>query len=206
MSVIPEKKFKVVILGEHSVGKSALVTRFVYNKFKGAYFATIGIEFVSKSMDLEDRSIRLQLWDTAGQERFGSIITSYIRNCDVAIVVYDITDLNSFKRIHKWINLVKEERGDDAIIMLVGNKVDLTNDRKISVEEGKEKANELNLLFVETSAKTGTNVKHLFKKVAVALPKSDDLIQQQPSSQSIEKVDLTEKTPEKFSSNCACLC
>merc|ERR1711893_29416 len=82
-------------------------------------------------MNLEDRSIRLQLWDTAGQERFGCVIPSYIRNCDVAVVVYDITDLKSFEKIHKWINLVREEVGDDAIIMLVGNKVDLTNDRKI---------------------------------------------------------------------------
>merc|ERR1711976_374250 len=155
-------------------------------------------------MDLEDRSVRLQLWDTAGQEQFGSIITSYIRNCAVAIVVYDITDLKSFKRIHKWINLVREERGDDAIIMLVGNKADLTNDRKISVEEGKKKANELNLSFVETSAKTGTNVKHLFKKVALALPKSD-LIQKQPD-RSIDSVDKPEKPSEKNSSNCACLC
>merc|ERR1711976_363333 len=155
-------------------------------------------------MDLEDRSIRLQLWDTAGQERFGSIIPNYIRNCHVAIVVYDITDLNSFKRVHKWINFVREERGDDAIIMLVGNKADLTNDRKVSVEEGKKKANELNLLFIETSAKTGTNVKHLFKKVALALPKSD-LIQEQPD-RPIVSVGIPEKPLEKNSSNCACLC
>merc|ERR1711976_512897 len=118
-------------------------------------------------MDLEDRSIRLQLWDTAGQERFGSIIPSYIRNCHVAIVVYDITDLNSFKRIHKWINLVREERGDEAIIMLVGNKIDLNADRKVNVDEGKKKANELNASLVETSAKKSQNVKQLFKKVAL---------------------------------------
>merc|ERR1712035_182487 len=80
-------------------------------------------------MNLEDRSVRLQLWDTAGQERFGSIIPSYIRNCHVAIVVYDITDLNSFKNTNKWISKVREEVGDDAIIMFGGNKVDLTNDR-----------------------------------------------------------------------------
>merc|ERR1711976_84110 len=109
-------------------------------------------------MDLEDRSIRLQLWDTAGQERYGSIISSYIRNCDVAIVVYDITDLKSFEGIHKWINLVKEERGDDAIIMLVGNKIDLNDEkRKVSIDEGKKKAEELAISFVETSAKTGNN-------------------------------------------------
>merc|ERR1711976_450275 len=155
-------------------------------------------------MDLEDRSIRLQLWDTAGQERFGSIISSYIRNCDVAIVVYDITDLKSFERINKWINFVREERGDEAIIMLVGNKIDLNDARKVSAEEGKKKANELNLSFVETSAKTGINVKHLFKKVALALPKSD-LIQGQPD-QSIVRVVIPQKPSQKNSSNCACLC
>merc|ERR1711976_667749 len=155
-------------------------------------------------MDLEDRSIRLQLWDTAGQERFGSIIPSYIRNCHVAIVVYDITDLNSFKRIHKFIGLVREERGDEATIMLVGNKIDLNDARRVSAEEGKKKASELNLSFFETSAKIGTNVKHLFKKVALALPKSD-LIQEQPDG-TIVSVEKPEKAPEKNSSNCACLC
>merc|ERR1711879_631035 len=171
MAATSHNKFKVVILGEHATGKSSLVTRYVYNKFEGAYMATIGIEFVSRSMNLEDRSVILQLWDTAGQEGFGSIIPSYIRNCDVAIVVYDITDSKSFEKINQWISKVREEVGDDAIIMLVGNKIDLTKDRKVSVDEGKKKAKELNATFVETSAKTGHNVKHLFKKIAVALPK-----------------------------------
>merc|ERR1712035_141183 len=157
-------------------------------------------------MDLEDRSIRLQLWDTAGQERFGCIIPSYIRNCDVAVVVYDITDLNSFKNTNKWISKVREEVGDDATIMLAGNKMDLVDDRKVSVDEGRKKAKELNVSFFETSAKTGHNVKHLFKKIALALPKSDDMIREQPE-RSIKNVNLnTEETLGKVSSNCACLC
>ena len=95
----PLRKFKLVFLGEQSVGKTSLITRFMYDSFDNTYQATIGIDFLSKTMYLEDRTVRLQLWDTAGQERFRSLIPSYIRDSTVAVVVYDITNANSFHQV-----------------------------------------------------------------------------------------------------------
>ncbi|XP_017388444.1 ras-related protein Rab-6A isoform X2 [Cebus imitator] len=153
-----------------SVGKTSLITRFMYDSFDNTYQATIGIDFLSKTMYLEDRTIRLQLWDTAGQERFRSLIPSYIRDSAAAVVVYDITNVNSFQQTTKWIDDVRTERGSDVIIMLVGNKTDLADKRQVSIEEGERKAKELNVMFIETSAKAGYNVKQLFRRVAAALP------------------------------------
>jgi len=166
----PLRKFKLVFLGEQSVGKTSLITRFMYDSFDNTYQATIGIDFLSKTMYLEDRTVRLQLWDTAGQERFRSLIPSYIRDSTVAVVVYDITNANSFHQTSKWIDDVRTERGTDVIIMLVGNKTDLSEKRQVSTEEGERKAKELNVMFIETSAKAGYNVKQLFRRVAAALP------------------------------------
>ncbi|KAJ3097960.1 Ras- protein Rab6, partial [Physocladia obscura] len=121
-------------------------------------------------MYLEDRTVRLQLWDTAGQERFRSLIPSYIRDSSVAVVVYDISNRTSFQNTNKWIDDVRSERGNDVIIVLVGNKTDLSDKRQVSTEEGEKKAKEANVLFIETSAKAGYNVKALFRKIAQALP------------------------------------
>lgn len=142
----------------------------MYDSFDNTYQATIGIDFLSKTMYLEDRTVRLQLWDTAGQERFRSLIPSYIRDSTVAVVVYDVTNVNSFQQTSKWIDDVRSERGNDVIIMLVGNKTDLSDKRQVSIDEGERKAAELNVMFIETSAKTGYNVKQLFRRVAAALP------------------------------------
>merc|ERR1712130_664072 len=165
----PLKKFKLVFLGEQSVGKTSLITRFMYDSFDNMYQATIGIDFLSKTMYLEDRTVRLQLWDTAGQERFRSLIPSYIRDSTVAVVVYDVTNINSFQQTNKWIDDVRAERGNDVIIMLVGNKTDLADKRQVSIDEGEKKAKDLNVMFIETSAKAGYNVKQLFRRVAAAL-------------------------------------
>uniref|UniRef100_A0A4W3JZK1 RAB6A, member RAS oncogene family n=1 Tax=Callorhinchus milii TaxID=7868 RepID=A0A4W3JZK1_CALMI len=156
----PLRKFKLVFLGEQ-IGKTSLITRFMYDSFDNTYQATIGIDFLSKTMYLEDRTVRLQLWDTAGQERFRSLIPSYIRDSTVAVVVYDITNVNSFQQTTKWIDDVRTERGSDVIIMLVGNKTDLADKRQVAIEEGERKAKELNVMFIETSAKAGYNVKQV---------------------------------------------
>ncbi|KAK4459220.1 P-loop containing nucleoside triphosphate hydrolase protein [Cladorrhinum samala] len=193
----PLKKFKLVFLGEQSVGKTSLITRFMYDSFDNMYQATIGIDFLSKAstetpfrtppslatctltfpppihsqtMYLEDRTVRLQLWDTAGQERFRSLIPSYIRDSSVAVVVYDISNAKSFQNTRKWIDDVRAERGNDVIIVLVGNKTDLNDKREVTTAQGEEEARKNNLMFVETSAKAGHNVKNLFKKIAQALP------------------------------------
>lgn len=171
----PLAKYKLVFLGDQSVGKTSIITRFMYDNFDRHYQATIGIDFLSKTMYLEDRTVRLQLWDTAGQERFRSLIPSYIRDSSVAVVVYDVTNRASFLNTTKWVEDVRAERGNDVVICLVGNKTDLGNDkRQISTEEGEEKAKKNGLLFMECSAKAGYNVKSLFRKLATSLPGSVD--------------------------------
>lgn len=199
----PLRKFKLVFLGEQSVGKTSIITRFMYDSFDNTYQATIGIDFLSKTMYLEDRTIRLQLWDTAGQERFRSLIPSYIRDSSVAVVVYDISNANSFYQTSKWIDDVRTERGSDVLIMLVGNKTDLSDKRQVTMEEGEKKAKELNVMFIETSAKAGYNVKQLFRRVASSLPGMD---QAEPVKNNIE---LEAKQPsislhQPSSSSCPC--
>lgn len=167
----PLAKYKLVFLGDQSVGKTSIITRFMYDNFDRHYQATIGIDFLSKTMYLDDRTVRLQLWDTAGQERFRSLIPSYIRDSSVAVVVYDISNRATFLNTSKWIDDVRSERGNDVVICLVGNKTDLGNDkRQVSTEEGEELAKKENLLFMECSAKAGYNVKSLFRKLATSLP------------------------------------
>ena len=114
--------------------------------------------------------MRLQLWDTAGQERFRSLIPSYIRDSSVAVVVYDITNRASFLNTSKWIEDVRNERGNDVIIVLVGNKTDLSERRQVSVEEGEDKSTKEGIMFIESSAKAGFNIKALFRKLASSLP------------------------------------
>ncbi|KAM9796618.1 RAB6B, member RAS oncogene family a isoform 2-T5 [Syngnathus typhle] len=226
----PLKKFKLVFLGEQSVGKTSLITRFMYDSFDSTYQATIGIDFLSKTMYLEDRTVsrrldsvvvmlscvmkhayvllvsksqvRLQLWDTAGQERFRSLIPSYIRDSTVAVVVYDITNANSFRQTTKWIDDVRTERGSDVIVMLVGNKTDLAEKRQISVKEGEQQAKELSVMFTETSAKTGHNVKQLFRRVASALPGIEGI--QETGKEVIDiKLDKAHESPTD-EAGCSC--
>jgi Ras-related protein Rab-6A len=143
----------------------------MYDSFDTTYQATIGIDFLSKTMYLEDRTVRLQLWDTAGQERFRSLIPSYIRDSSVAVVVYDISSTKTFQQTKKWIDDVRGERGNDVIVVLVGNKTDLGDSkREVTTAQGEEEAKRSGAIFVETSAKLGHNVKALFRRIAQALP------------------------------------
>ncbi|XP_009647970.1 ras-related protein Rab-41 isoform X6 [Egretta garzetta] len=175
----------------------------MYDSFDNTYQATIGIDFLSKTMYLEDRTIRLQLWDTAGQERFRSLIPSYIRDSAVAVVVFDVTNLNSFQQTSKWIDDVRTERGSDVIIMLVGNKTDLADKRQVSIEEGERKAQELNVMYIETSAKAGYNVTQLFRRVAAALPGMDST----PEKSKEDMIDIKlEKPPEQPVTESGCSC
>lgn len=197
----PLKKFKLVFLGEQSVGKTSLITRFMYDSFDNMYQATIGIDFLSKTMYLEDRTVRLQLWDTAGQERFRSLIPSYIRDSSVAVVVYDISSLKSFQNTRKWVDDVRGERGADVIIVLVGNKTDLGDKREVTQQMGEEEAKRCGALFVETSAKVGANVKALFRRIAQALPGMEG----EGEGGGSQMIDVN-INPSKPESNDGCFC
>jgi Ras-related protein Rab-6A len=181
-NISPLAKYKLVFLGDQGVGKTSIITRFMYDSFDKNYQATIGIDFLSKTMYLEDRTVRLQLWDTAGQERFRSLIPSYIRDSSVAVVVYDITNRASFLNTSKWIEDVRNERGNDVIIVLVGNKTDLSEKRQVSVEEGEDKSTKEGIMFIESSAKAGFNIKALFRKLANALPGMESAQAKQPAA------------------------
>merc|ERR1719397_2086331 len=170
--VMPRSKFKLVFVGDSSVGKTSIISRFMYNHFDLNYQATIGIDFLSKTLYLNDRVVRLQLWDTAGQERFRSLIPSYIRDSSVAIVVFSVDNRQSFENVDNWVSDVRNERGYEVVIMLVGNKTDLPY-RDVLERDGEEKARELGVLYIEASAKDGTNVKQLFRTIAKNLPSSE---------------------------------
>lgn len=144
----------------------------MYDTFDDQYAATIGIDFLSKTMYLDDnKTVRLQLWDTAGQERFRLLIPSYIRDSHVAVVCYDITNKKSFLSLAKWVSDVRLERGDDVIVVLVGNKLDLSGKRQVSVDEAEAFCKQAGGRFLmETSTKANHNVKLLFKRIAACLP------------------------------------
>ncbi|SCU80820.1 LADA_0B09714g1_1 [Lachancea dasiensis] len=203
-------KYKIVFLGEQGVGKTSLITRFMYDTFDDHYQATIGIDFLSKTMYLDDKTIRLQLWDTAGQERFRSLIPSYIRDSHVAIVVYDVTNKKSFEYIDKWVEDVKSERGEENVVLcIVGNKNDLADERQVSTEEGERKAQVLNAkIFIETSTKAGFNVKNLFRKIAKTLPefqKSDTVpLDDKFPANKPDVIDITTNNDDEEQTSCQC--
>lgn len=176
----------------------------MYDTFDNTYQATIGIDFLSKTLYLDDRTVRLQLWDTAGQERFRSLIPSYIRDSTVAIVVFDITNRQSFLSTTKWIDDVRSERGNDVMVVLVGNKADLSDKRQVTLEEATAKAQDLSIMFMETSAKAGHNVKSLFKKIAMSLPGMEK--DNQNTDTQNTKIDVTSPPPNEVPEASQCQC
>ncbi|KAI8874320.1 putative YPT6-GTP-binding protein of the rab family [Ramicandelaber brevisporus] len=202
------RKYKLVFLGSQSVGKTSIITRFMYDTFDQTYQATIGIDFLSKTVYLDDKTIRLQLWDTAGQERFRALIPSYIRDSSVAVVVYDVTSQTSFNDTSKWIDDVRAERGNNVLIVLCANKIDLAEKRQVSTADGEKKAAEYGVMFMETSAKAGHNVKQLFKKIAQSLPGPEAAAAQANANQPrTPMVDVTLDPSQNAiqpTSTCAC--
>jgi len=141
----------------------------MFDTFEPSPNPTVGIDFILKNIYLENRTIKLVLWDTAGQEKFRSLTPTYIKDANVAVIVYDVTNRNSFDGIEKWIKDVQEHRGEEAVLAVVGNKCDLDAQRKVTAEEGFEKSKNFDALFVESSAKTGHGIQELFRNVTTIL-------------------------------------
>ena len=157
--------FKYIIVGDSSVGKSCLLLQFTDKRFKSTHDLTIGVEFGSRTVQINDKAIKLQIWDTAGQESFRSITRSYYRGSIGALLVYDITKRSSFENLQKWLEEMKENAYSKMQIILIGNKVDLESERQVSTEEGETFAKKHSLIFFETSAKTAINVEKAFLSV-----------------------------------------
>ena len=189
MLVTSMPKFKLVFLGDIYVGKTSIINQFMYENFDNSYQATIGIDFLSKTLNIGDKSMRLQLWDTAGQERFRSLIPNYIRDSSAAIIVFDVTNKQTFDSIQRWVDDVRNERGDSVLIAIVANKIDKAGERSVSKEEGEAKAAQLRAVYKETSAKTGENVKDLFLSIANNFGSSA------PASEAPRGVPLSQPAP-----------
>ncbi|KAJ5077765.1 ras-related protein rab-10 [Anaeramoeba ignava] len=155
--------FKIILIGSGSVGKTNILTKFCDDHFSLNTTSTIGVEYKTKVVEINDKKINLQIWDTAGQERFHSITKAFYRTSDGAFIVYDITSEESFNRLEYWIKELKEQEQTDAKFMILGNKFDLEKERIVPKEKGQKFAKENKVSFLETSAKDGTNIEKAFE-------------------------------------------
>lgn len=164
--------YKLVLLGDTAVGKSCLVVRFVRDEFFEFQEPTIGAAFLTQTITLEDATVKFEIWDTAGQERYRSLAPMYYRGAAAAIVVYDITNKESFNGAKSWVKELQRRGDPNVIIALAGNKADMEAKRKIDFEEAHQYAQENGILHLETSAKSASNVRALFQEIAQKLPKN----------------------------------
>jgi len=178
VEVLPEDypqydlSFKLIFIGDSGVGKSCLTTKAVKNNFEEYYQATVGFEFLTFNMKVNNKVIKLQIWDTCGQEIYKSLISNFYRNSSLAVLVYSIDNKESFTHVGNWLNDLKSQANPDIRIFLVGNKADLEEDRKVPTEDGQKYKEKENLdLFVEASAKTGHNAKNVLVEAAKILYK-----------------------------------
>ncbi|KAB5555796.1 hypothetical protein PHYPO_G00038230 [Pangasianodon hypophthalmus] len=184
---------KTILVGDSGVGKTSLLVQFDQGKFiPGSFSATVGIGFTNKVVTVGEVKVKLQIWDTAGQERFRSVTHAYYRDAHALLLLYDITNKSSFDNIRAWLTEIHEYAQSDAVIMLLGNKADMSSGRVIKREDGERLAREYGVIFMETSAKTGVNVDLAFMTAAkeligrcLELPKEpkfqiNDIIEQKP--------------------------
>lgn len=160
-------KMKIIIVGDADVGKSCIATRFQYNKFDPNYEVTIGVEFFSKIIEINNKKVKVQIWDTAGQEAFDALIRSYFRNVDGCVLTFDLTNRRSFDNIEKWMSKVLDESNRKISFILVGNKVDILEKRCISYEEAVSFSKKYKMEYVETSALNSRNIYNLFNILAI---------------------------------------
>ena len=177
-----DKTCSILLLGDTCVGKTCLISRYANGVFKEEYISTIGVDYVSKQEIINDQNINVKLWDTAGQERFKALTPSYLRGAEGIVLVYDVTNAETFESLKFWIDSLKSSLGEDSLPTIIdGNKVDL-DDRDISKEDAKKFAQEHNYKYFETSAKSGVGVDELFREIV---------------NQILEKKDKTDEVKEE---------
>ncbi|KAJ1531965.1 hypothetical protein ONE63_000602 [Megalurothrips usitatus] len=177
--------FKFLVIGSAGAGKSCLLHQFIESKFKDSSSHTIGVEFGSKIVKVGGKSVKLQIWDTAGQERFRSVTRSYYRGAAGALLVYDITSRDSFNALSNWLRDARTLAGPNIVILLAGNKKDLDSKREVTFLEASKFAQENELIFLESSAKTGENVEESFLKCSKTI---------------LSKIETGELDPERIGS------
>ena len=170
-----EYLFKILLIGNSNVGKSSLFLRFVDEIWKENFVPTIGVDFKIKSIKIDNKTIKLQIWDTAGQERFRSILSSYYKGANGILLLYDITNVNSFKSLSNWLIEIEKNSSKNVKKILIGNKCDLNELRKIPINKGKEFADTYNMKFIETSAKNNVNINECFNILGKELINNIDL-------------------------------
>ena len=177
--------FKVVLIGDSGTGKSNLLSRFTRNEFSLDSRSTIGVEFATRSINLDGKTIKAQIWDTAGQERYRAITSAYYRGAVGALLVYDIAKHSTYINVSRWLKELRDHADSNIVVMLVGNKSDLKHLRAVPTDEAKAFAAENNLSFIETSALDASNVEQAFQNILTeiyhivsnkALQSSDDVI------------------------------
>ncbi|KAI4356625.1 hypothetical protein L6164_000634 [Bauhinia variegata] len=161
--------FKLLLIGDSGVGKSCLLLRFADDSYIESYISTIGVDFKIRTVEQDGKTIKLQIWDTAGQERFRTITSSYYRGAHGIIIVYDVTDQESFNNVKQWLSEIDRYASDSVNKLLVGNKCDLTANKVVSYETAKAFADEIGIPFMETSAKDATNVEQAFMAMAASI-------------------------------------
>lgn len=187
---------KLVLLGDMGAGKSSLVLRFVKGQFFDYQESTIGAAFLTQTVSVGESTVKFEIWDTAGQERYHSLAPMYYRGAAAAIIVYDITNSDSFVRAKSWVRELQRQGNASLVMALAGNKGDLVEKRKVDAEEAQAYAEENGLFFMETSAKTASNVNELFYEIARKLPKTS------PVTAPTGGIVLNDKAPAKKKSAC----
>ena len=158
--------FKVLLVGNSVEGKSSLIVRYVDQIWNDVFVPTIGVDFKVKSLEIENKSIKLQIWDTAGQERFRNVISSYFKGAHGILLIFDITSRDSFKELENWLAEVEKNASTQILKILIGNKCDLEEEREISKDEGEAFAMRNGMQYIETSAKINTNVNEAFEALS----------------------------------------
>ena len=180
--------FKIVLIGESSVGKTNILSKYLNNEFNPNSKATVGVEFGTINHTIENNVVKVQIWDTAGQERYRSITSAYYKGAKGSFIVYDITRKSSFDSVDKWLSDLKANSDEKISVILLGNKSDLEEQREVSKEEGQQKAELYKLAFMETSALNGNNIEKAFTELI------NDVYKNHHSSiENDAKIDINDK-------------
>jgi len=193
--------FKILLIGDSGVGKSCLLLRFADDSWTETHISTIGVDFKIKTLEIDGKTVKLQIWDTAGQERFRTITSSYYPGAQGIILVYDCTDVESFNNVKQWMGEIDRYACENVNKLLVGNKCDLADQKNVETTTAKEFANSYDIPFIETSAKTAHNVDACFIQMATAI--KNRMSSTNPSSGSGNSTVHIEK-PSKSGGKCKC--